>query len=478
MEAQYLYNGNKGQQLYNQENILIQYKTGTNPLDPLGLQGANYTILESSDRRSKSNTHSNRQNIVYQTKTEQPSYLNQNQIYTQQIKNNINQLYPNQLGQNIYYQTPPYIQNIQTGKNQNQQILQPNIKQNINQQVYNQKYLNPQPEYKTNSHPTQLYQNPQVQAYNIQQIHPQLQPQIKGQYQQNHKNQIQIQPQLQQKINTQPQIQYQNQKQISPQINQIQPIINPQQQIPQQLPLQYQQIIQQQQQIQQNQRINPHQQNQQIIQQQPRIITPNQIHYQNYIQNLNNQNQNQNIKIEYNKNNDHFVNKPIYTEKKISNISQTSQQAKKPTQQIKPLNNNPASVKGNIPIQNNINNTTVSIAQNIIIEKYGNTKLSAIEEEEIDIKQSGFDKNISKLNSDNIITENVKESPIEEKKPEALFPDNIKDEHSQKFIIEQSLTESGITDYEANLDHLPTIQSIMKGKSDPLPPSKKKKYGK
>ena len=57
-----------------------------------------------------------------------------------------------------------------------------------------------------------------------------------------------------------------------------------------------------------------------------------------------------------------------------------------------------------------------------------------------------------------------------------MFPDNIKDDHSQKYIIEKSLTESGITDYEANLDHLPTIYSIMKGKSDPLPPSKNKKY--
>ena len=474
MKAQYLYNGNKGQQLYNQEKILIQYKAGTNPLDPLGLQGANYTILDSNDRRSKSNTHAKRKEIVYQTKTEPVSYLNQNKIYTQQIKNNINQLYQNQIGQNIYYQSPPYIQNIQIGKNQNQQILQPNIKQNINQQVYNQKYLSPQSKYNTNTLPIPLYKNPLIQAYNMQQIHPQLQPQIKGQYQQNHKNQIQMQPQLQQKINAQPQIQYQHQKQISPQINQIQPIINPQQQIPQQLPLQYQQIIQQQQQIQQNQRINPLQQNQQIIQQQTRNIAPNQIQYQHYIQNINNQNLNKNIKIEYNKNNDHFVNKPIYTEKKISNIPQ----------QIIPLNNNPTSVKGNIPIQNNINNYIVSgnqkpiqaIAQNKIIEKYGNTKLSSIEEEEINIEQSGFDKKISKLNSDNIIAENLKESPIEEKKPEAVFPDNIKDDHSQKYIIEKSLTESGITDYEANLDHLPTIYSIMKGKSDPLPPSKNKKY--
>ena len=27
-----------------------------------------------------------------------------------------------------------------------------------------------------------------------------------------------------------------------------------------------------------------------------------------------------------------------------------------------------------------------------------------------------------------------------------------------------------------NLDHLPTINSIMKGNAEPLPPSKKKKY--
>ena len=50
--------------------------------------------------------------------------------------------------------------------------------------------------------------------------------------------------------------------------------------------------------------------------------------------------------------------------------------------------------------------------------------------------------------------------------------------NSQHNITQKSITESGISDYDANLSHLPTIGSIMKGNSEPLPPSKNKKYRK
>ena len=64
---------------------------------------------------------------------------------------------------------------------------------------------------------------------------------------------------------------------------------------------------------------------------------------------------------------------------------------------------------------------------------------------------------------------------MEEKKPEAALPNNILEENMNN-NIQKSITESGISDFDSQLDHLPTINSIMKGNHPPLPPSKKKKY--
>ena len=223
-----------------------------------------------------------------------------------------------------------------------------------------------------------------------------------------------------------------------------------------------------------NQNLNQNQQQPQTkILPQNQILNLNQIQYQQYIQNIKNNNPND-IKIEYNKNDEHFVNKPIYQDKKTVPVPKPAHhqqpQIKTPTTpQI--INNG----HNNIGVNQNLNaiQTKKKSGTEKIMEKYGDTKLSKISEEEMDIRQSGFSK-ISKLNSNEI----VKETPIEEKKPETALPDNIVDEISQKNITEKSITESGISDYEANMSHLPTINSIMKGKSEPLPPSKKNKYGK
>ena len=68
-----------------------------------------------------------------------------------------------------------------------------------------------------------------------------------------------------------------------------------------------------------------------------------------------------------------------------------------------------------------------------------------------------------------------KENPIEEK-----FPDqsNVENLNNQNEGFPQQITQnpSQIGDIDDQLDHLPTINSIMKGNSELLPPPKKKKY--
>ena len=65
---------------------------------------------------------------------------------------------------------------------------------------------------------------------------------------------------------------------------------------------------------------------------------------------------------------------------------------------------------------------------------------------------------------------------MEEKKPEAAFPENLMGVNKLHNISEKSITESTISDMDSKLDHLPTLNSILRGNSEPLPPSKKKKY--
>ena len=68
----------------------------------------------------------------------------------------------------------------------------------------------------------------------------------------------------------------------------------------------------------------------------------------------------------------------------------------------------------------------------------------------------------------------VKENPIEEKFPDQSNIDNLNNPNES--FPKQSRNQSQIGDIDDNLDHLPTINSIMKGNSDLLPPPKKKKY--
>jgi len=406
MAQQYIYTGASGKQLYT-KNTLNQYNTPTNPLDPLGLQGAQYTLGDQTNYT---------QNYISAQNNNQPYSLPI--AYGQPIQNNINYNKAQLYQQYIPYQQQK-IQNVQPQLNKPQTQLP--IKQN------------PQINARNNMNPIQYQQN----------IHQKERTQI--QYPNHNQIQAPINPK-QQQIN---QTQFQNNpKQI------IQPQKNPQAKI--------------------NPQIQPQQNKQGIAQDQIKGLTSEQIHYQQYIQNIyQNQNQNQNINIQYNKNDEHFVNKPIYQNRIISsnNIQLQNQQ-----NQIKTLQNNQNIVKDNKMI-NNKNVPQISQKPPELISNPNIKKLSTIKEEEMDIKQSGLSHKISQISNQDEIT---KEIPMEEKTPEIALPENKIENVNQENenINEKSLAQSGVSDYDINLSHLPTINSIMKGKSEPLPPQKKNKYSK
>lgn len=412
MNQQYAYPGIQGQQLYN-KNTLTQYQTTVNPLDPLGLKGTQYIVADPSLYSQN-----------YQNKTQ--AYANQ--IPYGQPSNNI------RMNNNI-----AQLQNPQ------KQINQPISK---NQQIYAQNNIN------------------QVQHQKMIQPQIQNQKQVPIQHHHHHQNQNQkVQPQVQAQMKpNQPQRQVQQPQIQQPQMQQqYQQKINQKQKQPY-----YQQQV--------NPQIKPKHQSQNQIQKnvQPNsqgniLFDPN---YQKYIQRPN-QNIDQNTKIPYNKNDAHFVNKPIYDKPLPSNPLPAQNKPK----QIKTLDQNPTLVKGTKIIDNNnINNKsgmTQKIEQNIYTTKKNNN-LSSIKEEEISIKESGLSKNISRINQSNI-----KESPMEEKLPETAFPDNIRENTPQQSlnITQKSVTQSGLSDYDNNMSHLPTINSIMRGSCEPLPPLHKNKYG-
>ena len=194
-------------------------------------------------------------------------------------------------------------------------------------------------------------------------------------------------------------------------------------------------------------------------------LNPAQIHYQQYINQHQNINTNQ-INIEYNKNDEHFVNKPIYKDKKPIKPPVASQD---PQKDPKAFDGTKTLLKGTIPLEKSNQNA-------ILAAKYMNSDLSLINEEELNITQSGLSKKISVIS--NSKNETVKENPMEEKKPEEAFPVDIIKENNQENVTQKPITESGMSDIDSKLDHLPTINSIMKGKSEPLPPTKKNKYSK
>ena len=371
-----VYAGIPGNNIYNQNMKLIQYNSNVNPLDPLGLQGMQYTVANPSNYLNK---NINPQNV--------------NQAYSKQAQAQINQ-------------------------------------------------------YKLQN----MYANNNVNPTHFQQI---LQPQ--AQKQQTQKIQAQIQ-QMNQHHHQQPQ-------------TQIKPVVN-----------QKPNNTQQQQQIKQVANQKPNNIQQQQINQKQKVQTqtqgqkPNDLGYQKYVQRFPPQNQNQKVNIEYNKNDQHFVNKPIYDMRKVPANPMKVQVPQNGQKQVNTLPQNIALNRG-AKIGNNYNNQIISQKQVSVLNNtnVNNKKLSTIKEEEINIKQSGLSSKISQISNK---TDSVKEFPMEEKTPEVALPNDLMENNSQHNITQKSITDSGISDFDANLSHLPTIGSIMKGNSEPLPPAKIKKYGK
>ena len=81
----------------------------------------------------------------------------------------------------------------------------------------------------------------------------------------------------------------------------------------------------------------------------------------------------------------------------------------------------------------------------------------------------------------NINEEIEQEKPIEEKVPDVSNMNSINESNKENMEQEQEQQQNFIQkeesgDIDDNLDHLPTVNSIMKGTSEMLPPPKKKKY--
>ena len=496
MANQYTLNVIPEQQVYDKNNILYQYNTGTNPLDPLGLHGANYIIDDSQQNVVNAQTVPTLPVNIYTANAEQQILLAQNQAYMNQIGltqpqviNNNNSAHHQkyQINRNIGMVNPYQVQNQIL---LNQPIAQP---QNINQQFIIQQNLQQNPQIFSHAQkgiqPNQILQNYQYLNHQ-KQIQQQKKPPIQGQIPQQHHHHQYSAPALinpQQKINLNQNLQQNEKKIINPQVkqqNQINPQNQPQTQIKPQAHNNQNNKLQEQPNAQQ--KIIPQQNQPQLAQKEMLGINPAQYYYQNFLQNNQIPNQNK-INIKYNKNDEHFVNKQIFPERKP--IQKPISTANNPNKPLKTLDDTPNLLNGTLAIEKNSNNTKIINNNNIKKLELSNTphvetmynkklnpthiipNLSEIKEEEIDINQSGLSKKVSGLNNSD-----VKESPMEEKKPEMAFPEDFIEDNNINNITQKSITESGISDITEKMDHLPTINSIMKGKSEPLPPSKKKKY--
>ena len=381
-------------------------------------------------------------------------------------------------------------QNIQdyTNLGQKQVIIQDNNIQKINHNITSNPYQQNNTKNIQIQQPYQIIEqnknNAALQQNNIYQIKqnqgPKQQKNIQYQYQQNNQNI----PQAKQNIQrySQQQLYTLNSNPISNPPNQNQQKINI---YPQTQPkMQTQQHHQNQQQIktvQQNQIINNipnqnyvvnYQQNQNANKAQPQIILA-----QNNAKLNNNQNHNvhQNLNI---KNNGHFVNQPIYQQPKAA-----------------PLPPQKTRIIPNAQRVNKFNKKGIMV----------NKKLSVIEEEDPNITQSGFDKkrsqrllkeeNIPKKNVSKNIDNNFSESMLNSKRFDSVINEKQKEKEennnttnndigNNKEKLKNENNKNNNVNAEKNtpivsddkLAHLPTIESIMIGKSEPLAPSKEHKY--
>ena len=293
-----------------------------------------------------------------------------------------------------------------------------------------------QPQIQINQNiPQQIYFKKNIQTFQEQQ---QIKPEIPSQHNQK------IQPLILQKPPTQQNLMI-NPKQIIPHhpqmLTNFQPQINP--------------VIQ------------PNHLNQEV-QLQSKGYIPGEIQYQKYIQKYPIQNKSKKINIEYNKKDEHFVNKDIYPKKKHLSYNTKDKSSQEQKKRIKALPQNEI-LKMGIKMEGTNNNLELPKNKDRLFNntKMNNKKLSIEEEneKEIDIKNIEASHMISQISNK---SKDVKECPIEEKKPEPTFPE-LMDIHNHNIIIQKAISQSGISDFDVNLSHLPTINSILRGDSDLLP---------
>lgn len=268
----------------------------------------------------------------------------------------------------------------------------------------------------------------------------------------------------------------QNQRNTAPgQQNMQNKIVHQQTYMKQNIPPQYQQLLQpqiiQQQQI--NQQYQPNYQNQKVQ------MPPGGYPFQD---------PSKKIQIPYNQKDEHFVNRPIYPIRKSPSYPLTIQPILNQQKQIKNITKNQKLDKEIKNENNKINtNPKASLKQSgggISGSKISDKKLSKIQEIEnekekkndVDIIKSGLTLQKSQMSNK---TNKLKESQNKVKNnPETVLSDNNFENISQNNTIQKSISQSVNSDFDANLSHLPTIFSIMRGNSQPLPPMKINKYDK
>ena len=405
-------------------------------------------------------------NILYQHQQNNPQLnkikeLNPKTQTTPHIKNNQPNYYiqPQQVG-NLQNQNQIYIQN-----NKNQILINPQINNQQKVNIYNQVQLQPKRENKNIQNNT----------------HPELIREIQGHP-------------VERKINQQNQILYQNNnKNAYPNQminnNNIQYIQNPNEyynnnDIAKRKIVQKPGAVNQ---IQNNNNINqnfvnnhPKVQNVQYVQNIQNVknvqnINAQNVHAQNQIKVPNVINININDKTKENTIN-------LKTNQVNKNPIQTQPQAQIENQNLVNKEKNEKNEKKEL---SSIQEEDSKIVQSGFVKKEDNFKIDFIEkekenklqndlveEEKEKEKEKENEKNVPKLDEPN--NENEVNKPIEGKIPEKTFSKDI--ENVEIKLNNEPLQQSTGADMDDNLDHLPTINSIMKGNAEPLPPSKKKKY--
>lgn len=425
----------------------------------------------------------NMQNITYQTYEEQqPIYYEQSQHYDPQIFYQVDQqtgqMYEIQqpevqmAGYENYYEIQqPYQQVISHHQQQPQTIAQQQAKiaQNkikYSKQIAQQKQLIQQ---KQNIQPPYASRNPHIKQQYQQQINPQYMGQqhfVKGAYTQELKNQVNEGPQIESDF--QPEIPLANSV-----LNQSQiPFQAKQSQIPQGT----QKVVQPQMQS-------------KVLPQQTYVLPR----------------RNPNLKIkqyEYYNNDSHFVTSVDPGSRTIPmnpNMNSMAPMEKKDSKTIsEKISGEPSSHKDSKISQKSLE-ANFEPTQND--KKYTDELFNKSEEPIVGVGTSNIGEsvalsgvqnigknemnNIEPKSNENFLESKIpneeigKENPIEEKSPDENNINNLNNENDvfpKETDNQNQIGESDMGDIDDNLDHLPTINSIMKGNSEMLPPPKKKKY--